>query len=117
MPGPRTLSSAGSPWNEPRHDPRADGPDISGPRLYGRAGGLRTDWRRAGRYRADAHQLSVDHRPAVPRHRFRNATRDSLLSAGWRADDLVRRDPAHDPPRPGPRRTPARRAGAGGDTV
>ena len=52
---------------------------------------VRAHRRRAGRDRVHADQHAVDDRPAVPRHRLRDAARGPVLPAGRRADGLLRR--------------------------
>ena len=69
------------------------------------------------RHRVHADQPAVDGRPAVPRHRRRDAAGGAVLPAGRRADGVVRRGAPHDPAVADAGRPPARRPGAGGDAV
>jgi hypothetical protein len=65
-------------------------------RLYGRAGRVRADGRRAGRMQPHADQHAIDGRPDVPRHRFRDPAGGSVLPPGGGIDDVGERDQPHD---------------------
>src|ERR1700694_1812306 len=123
-PQDRSLPLGGKARNAPRgltydcrRHPDSDGHPVPGVRLHGRARVVRADGRRVRRDRLHPGQPAVDGRPALPRHRFRDAARGAVLSAGRRAHGLVRRRPPDDPAVADAGRTPARRARAGGGAV